>query len=451
VTGDPWRPADESGAAPAPQGSYGDGPGWDAAQQAYPQQAYEQQEAYSQQAYQPQEAYPQQPYQQSAGWSVASEPTDWNASGYPADPQPTQIVGGYGQPAWPAAGYGAEQQPTQIGSSWPGAGYDQQPTQLAYQAPQTPLPPQAEAPQPTQVMYQAPQPQPQPQQPPQSAQPSSRIAQNWGAPASSAFAQGAAPGQPAPGYQPTSVLPPLPGRAAAAGEYEVEDRRRPPAGSDKLPRFVREHPTEVGLGAAVVVASLVIVGVLSLGGGDGGAAAAQAASTLAATRSAGPSATPSGQAVVVPEDTAASPSPSASPSASAATVLAPGATGALVNAASGLCLTTSDPNFGQGSPIVLAACAQAGTQAWTDTAANQLTQNNNAGCLDDYGQGTTAGTEVDLWPCNGGGNQQWTLLPDGTIVGKSSNLCVSPVGDATAAGTQVVLEACDGSAAQRWS
>lgn len=354
---------------------------------------------------------------------------------------PAQALGDYGQPQWPSAGYPVDQQPTQLAGSWPGTGYDQQPTQLAYQAPLTP--PQ---PAPTQVQQQPP-----PQQPVQ--QPSSRLAQNWGAPAPSAFSQPAAPAQPAAGYQPTSVIPPVSGGGRYGDGYEDgypadEDPGRALPGSDKLPRFVREHPTEVGLGAAVVVASLLIVGILSLGG-NGDPTTVQAASTRAATQSADASSTPSGQAVVVPEDTPDSPSPS--PSASTAAMLAPGTTGQLVNAASGLCLTTSDPAFGQGATIVLAACAQAPTQEWTDTGSSQLTQNNNAGCLDDFGQGTTAGTEVDLWGCNGGTNQQWTLLPDGTIVGQSSNLCVSPAADASAAGTQVVLEACDGSAAQHWS
>ena len=473
MTGDPWRPADESGVAPAPQGSYGEAGAWSATPAAdpYPQQAWNLAPA-------------PDPYAQQQGWDPAA-PT----AVYPAEAQPTQLAHGYPpqgqqppqqppfppqqqpQPqdqwptqvasAWPdGSGAGYDQQPTQVASAWPGgsgAGYDQQPTQLApawpgapSQAPQTP---QAPAPQ-------APAPSPQ--------QPASRLAQNWGAPASAGFSQpaGYPAAAPSAGYQATSVMPSLPGYAdpAAAGPgYEDErgypdpDRGRGPVGNpnSRLPRFVREHPTEVGLGAAVVVASLVIVGVLSLGGGSTPVGAqAGVGTTPAAAQSAESSPSPSGQSVVVPVATpSASPSPSASatPTATAAAVLTQGATGEMVNQASGLCLTTSDPAFGQASTIVLAVCGQAPTQEWTYSGSNQLTENNNAGCLDAYGAGTTAGTEVDLYSCNGGTNQQWTLLPDGTVVGQASNLCVSPVGDGTTVGTQVVLETCDGTATQHWN
>jgi endo-1,4-beta-xylanase len=143
---------------------------------------------------------------------------------------------------------------------------------------------------------------------------------------------------------------------------------------------------------------------------------------------------------------------SAAPStASVSAALVAGSTVAVTNPATGLCMTTSDPAFGQGAPVELAACGGAPTQTWTLTAAGQLTENNGQSCLDDYGFGGTPGTAVDAWPCNGGANQVWKVQSDGTIVSQSVGLCIDAQGGGTSAGTPLVLETCDDATSQQWS
>jgi hypothetical protein len=128
-----------------------------------------------------------------------------------------------------------------------------------------------------------------------------------------------------------------------------------------------------------------------------------------------------------------------------------GAVVPVTNQTSGLCMTTSDPAFGQGAPVELAACGGAATQTWTFTSGGQITENNGADCLDDYGLGNTPGTEVDLWPCNGGPNQVWTVQGNGSILGQSSGLCIDSQGGAETAGAALVLESCSSASSQQWS
>jgi hypothetical protein len=128
-----------------------------------------------------------------------------------------------------------------------------------------------------------------------------------------------------------------------------------------------------------------------------------------------------------------------------------GTPGPVVNAASGLCLTSSDGAFGNGAQVQVDACGGDPTQQWTLTSGGQITINNGADCLDDYGFGNTAGTEVDVWTCNGGSNQEWTVQSNGMIVGKYSGLCVDLSGGATTQGTNVELQNCGSDSTQQWN
>ena len=109
------------------------------------------------------------------------------------------------------------------------------------------------------------------------------------------------------------------------------------------------------------------------------------------------------------------------------------------------------PSFSNGANVEIDACATTDpTQQWTLTSGGQITVNNGADCLDDYGFGTTAGTEVDVWSCNNGTNQEWTIQSNGMIVGKYSGLCVDLNGGSTSQGTDVVLESCGSDSSQSW-
>ena len=116
----------------------------------------------------------------------------------------------------------------------------------------------------------------------------------------------------------------------------------------------------------------------------------------------------------------------------------PAAGGALVHAASGLCLTAS----GSGSQLALAACAPgSGAQAWALGADTSITSGAGPNCLRVNAQDDVVhqpGNPVVGWSCSGGGapawNEQWLApAPGATGVvrarlqhgGGSSNLCLS--------------------------
>jgi len=263
---------------------------------------------------------------------------------------------------------------------------------------------------------------------------------------------------PTPAPDATRLLAPvspaggLAGLASQFGEWEsdagqpsfpLSSRSAPPSDS-RLPRLVREHRVELGIAAAIGVCTLVVVSFLALNGG--GRANAASSSTSAGSATASASASPSMMAVVLPSASPASPSASAAPSVGSF-----GGTN-LADSLSGTCMHTRGSAYADGTIEEISACQSDPSQSWTFTATGQLTQDNGAFCLDDFGFGSTPGTAVGLWSCNGGSNQQWTILTNGSIVSTSNGLCVDLTSQATADGTALVLETCDSrQTSQLWS
>jgi hypothetical protein len=61
----------------------------------------------------------------------------------------------------------------------------------------------------------------------------------------------------------------------------------------------------------------------------------------------------------------------------------------------------------RGTAPALWTCNGAANQAWTETAASQLTVFGGK-CLDINGNGTANGAIVHLWDCHRGPNQVWS-------------------------------------------
>ena len=126
-------------------------------------------------------------------------------------------------------------------------------------------------------------------------------------------------------------------------------------------------------------------------------------------------------------------------------------TGRITGAQSGRCVEVSGASTANGTQTQLADCTSATNQAWTATAARQLTVYGGTKCLDASGQGAGNGTAVIIWDCNGQPNQQWAVNANGTITGVQSGLCLDAVGAGTAGGTKMHLWACHGGANQQWT
>ncbi|WIX90440.1 ricin-type beta-trefoil lectin domain protein [Amycolatopsis sp. DG1A-15b] len=128
-----------------------------------------------------------------------------------------------------------------------------------------------------------------------------------------------------------------------------------------------------------------------------------------------------------------------------------GNTGPLHAVGAAKCLAA--PSSGApGTQVTIGVCDGRAGQAWTRTAAAQLTVT-PAGtplCLDANGQGTSPGTKVIVWSCNGQANQQWNVNADGTVTARSG-LCLDVTGASTADGALVELWSCNGGSNQRWS
>jgi poly(hydroxyalkanoate) depolymerase family esterase len=124
--------------------------------------------------------------------------------------------------------------------------------------------------------------------------------------------------------------------------------------------------------------------------------------------------------------------------------------GALHAVGAGKCLDSSTT---AGTQVQIQDCNGGASQAWTHTAANQLTVTNGGStlCLDAYGNGTTAGTKAVVWPCNGQANQQWQVNANGSVTGVQSGLCLDVAGRATTSGSPVQLWTCNGQTNQQWT
>lgn len=276
--------------------------------------------------------------------------------------------------------------------------------------------------------------------------------------AASGTAAGFAPAPPVPEAA-TTLLPPVAAMQDAlhtqsipGGQHASDQRASDQYASDqhsgrsRVPRVIREHKTESGIAAAVVVVGLLIGAALSMAGGSPAGAAAASATSATTTSPAAGATSATAQAVVLPpaQSTAASPSASPSPSPSTGIVT-------LVNQQSGMCLDTAGRIFANGTTEDIYACNGTPAQVWTLTASGQLTEDGGAYCLDDNESDNRPGARVQLWGCNGGANQQWVLQPNGSITGVSSGLCIDVNGEGAGQGTALVLWPCNGRPSQLWS
>ncbi|MET8151999.1 glycoside hydrolase family 97 catalytic domain-containing protein [Actinoplanes sp. NPDC049668] len=115
---------------------------------------------------------------------------------------------------------------------------------------------------------------------------------------------------------------------------------------------------------------------------------------------------------------------------------------------SGLCADVPNSNQANGTRPALWICNGGANQAWTETAASQLTVFGGK-CLDVNGGGTADGTAVQIYDCNNTAAQRWTVNPDGTIVSPASGKCLDATGG-VGAGTLLTVWTCNGGANQQW-
>ncbi|MBB3158178.1 hypothetical protein FHS07_001874 [Microbacterium proteolyticum] len=99
--------------------------------------------------------------------------------------------------------------------------------------------------------------------------------------------------------------------------------------------------------------------------------------------------------------------------------------------------------------------AAAATTAPVGTGTNQEIRNQqNTLCMDDYGFNTQPGAEVRQWTCIEGQNQLWAVTDLGNgyaeIKNKHSNLCLDNYNFATASGSEVRQWSCWGGDVQQW-
>ncbi|MDQ1084238.1 MULTISPECIES: RICIN domain-containing protein [Microbacterium] len=103
----------------------------------------------------------------------------------------------------------------------------------------------------------------------------------------------------------------------------------------------------------------------------------------------------------------------------------------------------------------LGATAPASAAAPVGTGPNQEIRNQqNTLCMDDYAFNTQPGAEVRQWTCLEGQNQLWAITDLGNgyaeIKNKHSNLCLDNFNFATAPGSEVRQWTCNGADVQQW-
>lgn len=174
--------------------------------------------------------------------------------------------------------------------------------------------------------------------------------------------------------------------------------------------------------------------------------------------------------------------------------------GAIVGAASNLCLVPAGARTDNGAPAQLSTCSGASAQRWSFPVARDavpgnalLAQTNSQKCadvpgastqngtqlalwdcsgntnqrftytsvgeirvygnkcLDASNAGTTPGTAVLIWDCNGQNNQKWTVNGSGAVTSNASNLCLTTVGGRSDNTAPLELSTCNGAPAQKWS
>jgi hypothetical protein len=125
--------------------------------------------------------------------------------------------------------------------------------------------------------------------------------------------------------------------------------------------------------------------------------------------------------------------------------------GEVVSQVPGRCVTDNWNSAANGTAIVLRACSNSGAQRWI--AEPDGTVRIHGKCLNVQGGGTSSGTPLKLWTCNGTAAQQWRQLPDGPgidLVNPLSGLCLTDPGNSAAYGTRLRIVTCTAAPGQHW-
>jgi GH25 family lysozyme M1 (1,4-beta-N-acetylmuramidase) len=125
--------------------------------------------------------------------------------------------------------------------------------------------------------------------------------------------------------------------------------------------------------------------------------------------------------------------------------------GEVVSQVPGRCATDNRNSAANGTAIVLRVCSNSGAQRWI--AEPDGTVRIHGKCLNVQGGGTSSGTPLKLWTCNGTAAQQWRLLPDGPgidLVNPLSGLCLTDPGNSAASGTRLRIVTCTSAPGQHW-
>ena len=168
-----------------------------------------------------------------------------------------------------------------------------------------------------------------------------------------------------------------------------------------------------------------------------------------------PSAPSSSQPSAKPAPSKPAPKPSPSTSASTATTTpsspspSPSPTragGALVSAASGLCLSAGDGSVG--AALYIATCDGSASQRWEPHADGTL--RSGGLCMDAAAGSTSNLTVIQVAACNGHKAQQWQVNDTEDLVGAQSGKCADVYEGRTAPGSAVKLWPCTGTANSTW-
>ena len=125
--------------------------------------------------------------------------------------------------------------------------------------------------------------------------------------------------------------------------------------------------------------------------------------------------------------------------------------GEVVSQVPGRCVTDNWNSTANGAAIVLRACSNSAAQQWI--AEPDGTLRIHGKCLNIQGGRTSSGTPLNLWTCNGAVAQQWRLLPEGPgidLVNPHSGLCLTDPGNSAGYGTRLRIVTCTDAAGQRW-
>jgi hypothetical protein len=123
-----------------------------------------------------------------------------------------------------------------------------------------------------------------------------------------------------------------------------------------------------------------------------------------------------------------------------------------------LCMSVFPINYGEGQPIVSAACSSGnGTQAWALYSDGTIRQVSGGATSCLSAGGTAAGNLSYFVPCDGSLSQRWSTTAAGTGTAptelfsqQSSHLCLD-IADYKTTTHNIDLTTCTGSSSQLWT